>query len=475
MAVSNISTNLNAMNPVYNPLVYMFDSTNKNQPGFRYVVDVYNSTPTKIAEFRIAPRPTDGYGEIDLSKILADHLSFDIDLTNTTSAAVLNSFFKYSVKIGEEYQVSWPFTDSVFDAGKTKLEQVPNTQAHTFVAGDQIVVMQTTPSNFPTLEGLQTVESVPDAYNIIINIPFVSSPANPGIVKYADNRNTITRDLLTYSNQVVWNGALSFKDWPSYTATDYQITSTSTTKKLLTNIPTNFYCATTQDIWINWIPYLSSTPTYAYFENSNGDIFRKNIQNTLQELRQFSAGPNNVGTLSLVSGTATLVKSDTTYYDFFVTNSTGTQMSKKYRINIDRRCPIENYEIVFQDRLGSFASFAFPLRNSINGTITRDSYNRQVGDLSSGKWTYNVSEPGMVHTNISISKEYTLSTNWITNEMDVYFEELVTSPVTYVKIDGVYYSCVILDTSIETQSQNLKKLIKRQIKIKLSSENIVNI
>lgn len=473
MAITNITTNLAAMNPVYNPLVYGFDSTNKNQPGFRYVVDIYLAgTATKIYEGRLAPRPTDGYGYIDISKIIANYITYDITLTNTTSASVLNSYLKYDVKIGEEYITSWTFTDSVFVSGnKTKLL---GTTAPTFIAGDQIVVNLTNPTYFPTLVGLQTVETV-TATDVEIDIPFVSSAANPGTVTYADGRKTVTRDILTYTNQVAWNGALSFKDWPTYTAADYQITATSTTKKLLTNIPSNFYAKTTQDIWINWAPYLSSTPTYIYFTNSNGDTFRKTVSNNTQELRQFSAGPNNVGTLSLVSGTAGLIKSDTTYYEFYVTDSSGTQMSRAYLINIDRRCNIENHEILFQDRLGSFVSYAFSLRSQLNGKIERDTYNKQLGDITGGKWNYNVSDAGLVHTNISLSQEYTLTTDWMNNDMNNYFVELLTSPVTFVKIDNVYYSCVITDNNYEIQSSKYKKLIKRTIKIKLSSENIINI
>lgn len=63
----------------------------------------------------------------------------------------------------------------------------------------------------------------------------------------------------------------------------------------------------------------------------------------------------------------------------------------------------------------------------------------------------------------------------MTNEMNQYFVELLTSPVTYVKINNVYYSCVITDTNYEIQSSKYKKLIKRTIKIKLSNEPIVNI
>lgn len=476
MAISNITTNLKSFNPAYNPLVYAFDSTNKNKQGFRYVVDVYSGgTSTKLFEARVAPRPVDGYGYIDLSKVLANYISYDLTLTNTSTLAIPNSYLKYDVKIGEEYITTWSFDDSYFDTGITKLINTGSTQAHTFVAGDQVVVTLDTPSYFPNLEGLQTVDSVPDVYSFIIDIPFTSSPANPGTVAYADNRKTIYRDLYTYSSHTVWNGALAFDDWTQYDAVDYKLTGATGDKLILTNIPSNYYVTPTCDIWLNYAHFKNSSAYYAYFQNSNGDVFRKTINNTTQDLRQFSAGPNNVGTLSLVSGTAGLIKSNTEWYDVWIANSSASAVTQSYRIYIDNRCKIEDYEILFQDRLGSFSSFAFQLRGQENGTIKRESYNRQLGDISGGKWTYDVADAGEVITNVDVNKEYTLNTNWMTNEMNSYFQELLTSPLTWVKIGTQYYRCVITDNSFEVQSQNYRKLIKRTVKVKLSLNDIINI
>jgi hypothetical protein len=476
MSISNLSTNLPTFNPVYNPLVYAFDSTNKNQTGFRYVVDVYSAgTSTKLFEARVAPRPTDGYGYIDLSKILSSYVSFDLDLTNTTSASIPNSYITYDVKIGEEYITNWSFDDSYFYSGDTKLINTGSTQAHTFVAGDQVIVTLDNPSYFPTLEGLQVVDSVIDSYSFSIELPFVTSPPNAGTVAYADNRKTVYRDLYTYSAHTAFNGAFPFDEWTMYDDANYIQTGTTGTKYLLTNIPDNFYATPDQDIWINYAHFKSSSAYYVYFRNSNGDIFRKTINNTTDNLRQFSAGPNNVGTLTLLSGTAGLVKADTEWYHFNIRTSAGVAVSDTYQINIDNRCKIEDYEILFQDRLGSFSSFAFQLRANENGTITRDSYNRQLGDISGGKWTYDVADAGETITNVNVSKEYTLNTNWMTHEMNVYFQELLTSPITWIKIGTQYYRCTITDTTFEVQSQNFRKLIKRTVKVKLSLQDIINI
>ena len=73
MAVSAIATPV-YFSPAYNPLKFIFDSTNKALDGFKYVFDIYESgTANKIGERKVLPRPTDGYGEIDISKLLQSY------------------------------------------------------------------------------------------------------------------------------------------------------------------------------------------------------------------------------------------------------------------------------------------------------------------------------------------------------------------------------------------------------------------
>ena len=79
MAVSAV-VEPNTTTPAYNPVVYWVDSTNKNETGFKYVVDVYDGGGTQIAEYRVAPRIDDGYGVIDLSRLLSSQVSKDLQL-----------------------------------------------------------------------------------------------------------------------------------------------------------------------------------------------------------------------------------------------------------------------------------------------------------------------------------------------------------------------------------------------------------
>jgi hypothetical protein len=470
--VSNISTGLTSFNPTYNPLVYMFNSSNTNQTGFRYVVDIYESgTSTKIYEGRVAPRPTDGYGYIDVSKIIADYITWDVDLTSTTDIMADNSYYKYDVKVGEEYIESWAFADTFFSSGNQVL--VSGLTSNTFSTDDQVIINQDNTSYVPPLEGLQTVYSAVSSTSFIVDVPFYTSAANTGTVRYADGRKTITRDLLTYSTQTAYNAAFSASDWITYNQADFILTGASATNQMLTNLPDNFYATSTQDLFLN-AAILSSTTLTAVFSNDSGDVGNKAISGTTDYIQQIAAGPNNYGTLTYTSGTGPLVNSLTNYYDVAL-YSGATAVSKNYRVYIDKTCGIEDYELLFLDRKGSFASFSFPLRAETSQSGKRTTYNQQIGDLTSGKWNYSNSDAGEITTNISVSESIKLRTGYITPEMAIYFSELIYSPVTYVKIGGVYYSCVVETNSYQPQSPRLKKLNKQEVTIRLAQQNRANI
>lgn len=456
--------------PAYNPIKFLYNSTNKNLAGFKYIFDVYESgTSNKIAEYRVYPRYGDGYGEIDLSKLLQNKVTYDYSPSSVILAAS-NSFYKYDIKIGEEYITSYPYTASLVNNGGNI--QITPTSAHTFVVGDQ-VVLDAGVTNAP-INGLWTVIAVSGTTNFTINALFanVVNATIDGVVYYADNRKTITRDIVTELNKYVFNGAIPWADFRTYNQSDFILNGN--TDRLLTNIPVSgFKITPDQDLWVNAMNNFVTTG-FMIFENSNGDKFSRAItQNSL--ITQVAVGANNTGILTVITGSLPLVKSNTEWYEIYYANSAYTQHSLKYRIDIDRRCVIEPFEIAFLDRLGSFGSFAFQLRAYENGRVEKTTYKQDIlGITSAGMWSYETQAKGMRVINPTVEKTLQLNTNWLTIEMDNYFQELITSPETYVKINGSYYACTINDTSFEVARQRNKNLIKHSVTITLANQDSIN-
>lgn len=462
--------------PAFNPVKFLIDSTNKNLDGFKYIFDVYDG-PTRIGRFKVLPRIADGYGELDLSRFLTSYLSWNFEPNVNTDYDAANCFLPFTLQTGEEYLAEFTYTSSLTNSGGFVRVNVTNT----FSIGDQINIVQSDGGTAnPLVEGLHVVTNASGTwFEIGVAWSSVTNAAIDGVVTYADNRKIVTYDITMFGKQV-FNGAFRWADFPTYDENKY--TLNTNTKLWLTNQPqTEFYATLGQDIWLN----AKAKPSKKIvFENSNGDILYKNTAST-GSILGIAVGPNNLGTLTVTSGSLPLIKSDTTYYTFYYDDS--GQKSAKYRVNIDRRESIEEVDLVFLDRMGSMSSFAFQLKNYERGEVQRDEYNKDVtGFVSSGEWKYDTHEFGYNTFQVSATKTLELNTNWMNGEMAAYFEELVTSPQVYMK--RVTYTCpdgplvtsteyvpVILTTnSYEVFKQRNKNLIKQTIVVKLSNNDVIN-
>ncbi|CAB4134580.1 hypothetical protein UFOVP280_3 [uncultured Caudovirales phage] len=477
--------------PAYNPVKYIIDSTNKNLTGFRYTFQIEAGIDV-IGTFKVLPTYGTGYGEIDLSKLLSSYVKWDFDPTVTQDQPAPNSFMTYNINVGEEYLYEITYTSALTASGTITRVNVVNI----FAVGDQINIVQADGGVAnPLLEGLLTVTASSGTW-FEVNVPFSSiTDVNiDGTVSYADNLKIIEFGVTTIKNKYVFNGAVTWVDFVTYNEQDYVLNGV--TKQWLTNQPTtDFQCTLGQDLWLNSQAIVGSQ---IYFQNSDGDVYSKNII-TNEYIVQVAVGPNNYGGLIPLSASPLpMIKPDTTYYDFWYQNALG-QYSQKYRINIDRRVQINEYVISFLDRKGSFSSFAFQLKSYERGEVTRDEFNKDVvGFVSGGEWGYNYDEFGFNTFNINVTKTLELNTNWMTQNMSDYFQELVTSPQTFLKLvqyvtteDGTplldedgcpyhsaestaYVPCIVQTNSFEVFQQRNKNLIKQSIVVKLANNDNVN-
>lgn len=455
--------------PAYNPCKFIYNSTNKNNEGFRYIFDVYEQgTANKIAEYRVLPTYGTGYGEVDLSKLLGAKVGPDFQPTNYSESDTPNTRYNYDVKVGEEYIVTFNYTANlVNNAGNVKITP---TVAHTFLVGDQVVVDAGTNT---LISGLWTVIAVTGTTDFTINASWsnVVDATENGTVKYADNRKTIIRDIDTTLDKWVFNGALPWVSFPNYALTDYRLDNT--TALFLTSMSYRKMTITpNQEIWFNG--FNNSVTGRVVFNNSNGDSFYYDVTNTEITTQLCVASPNL--NLTIISGTLPLIKSDTTFYEFYFTDGTAPPDSETYTFDIDQRCAINDYYLVFLDRMGSWGSFAFQLRTYETGTSTKQSFNKVVeGYVNGTEWTYTSDERGMTTYSSTVEKNLQLNSNWMNEQMAIYFQELITSPVVYLWDGGQYVACVVQETAFEVERQKNKNLIKKTVNVKLANQDKVNI
>lgn len=471
----SLIANPQELTPAYNPSVWYFDSTNKDQPGFRYFVEVLDLSDVVIATERYVPAIVTGYAVVDLTRVLKNFVSSDYKTNGIEK--VPNSWFGYKIRVYEEYLVSYEYFDYEFGTdGTTNLHSL--TSIHFFNVGDQVVVDQDDDGALkPGLQGLQTVSypTVAGTQDLYLTLPFAaigSGTTMGGTVAYADNRKTINPVYLETEPHYVFNGAVPFVNFPTYNQNDWILTSD--TSKFLTSIPRDgFRIYESQQINLNFANYFSDVLTVR-FENSNGDILENTTgdSNTTEAVMTAQVDPS-VTITNTISGSSPLVKPDTEWYDAWMVDGSGNQISEKIRFYIDRRCRINEREIKFMDRMGSFASFSFELKGDITNHNKKSTYRRLVGglgeDVAGPAYTYDLNEHGEKTFNVDYNQTLQLNTNWMDDASSVYFQELVTSPVTYLKIDNVYVAVIVSNPDMQELRQKNKRLIKYTIDVRFSN------
>lgn len=480
----------------YNPIVFAVDSDNKNELGFRYVFNIYSGeTSQVIAKFEVPPRFGDDYGVQDLSRVLQNYLSYDFatESLGTGGADIRNSWVPFDIGIGESFQAQpWIFTDyQFFSATGTTANgyiSLYNTgQTHNYTVGQQINIVQSTfsgdtPYVYPPLDGLHTIIVVPNANEIVVDLVLPLPSPNFGVLvsgstTFADNSRFEYPDLYTASGYTAFNGVVPANQ-KRFDSTQYIMTSFGTDKKFLSNIPNGVRKTANEDLYLNFINGGSSVPYYLNIVNSNGETFNALIINGSERLVQIGAGPHNFysGTTPQ-SGTLPVVKPDTEWYDIVVRSQFNLQVSETYRINIDRRCAINDISICFMDRLGSFGSFAFQLKYQDNTQVERSTYNKESGFITDATWDYSMVDGGTSIYNVNLTRNLTLNTNWMTEAEARYFDELISSPVTLIKFtaDGEYEKCIVTDGGYETAQQRNKNLIRKTVNVAISVNDNINI
>jgi hypothetical protein len=106
MTITAVNQSPQTYSPAYNENMYLVSSSGTAQTNFKYIFDVYATDGvTRIARVKLPARPVDSRGLFDAKRIIENYLSYDLPTAQEAAGFYRNdnSFYKYSVKIGEEY------------------------------------------------------------------------------------------------------------------------------------------------------------------------------------------------------------------------------------------------------------------------------------------------------------------------------------------------------------------------------------
>lgn len=513
--------------PAYNPLRWVLNSPNSNFQGFRYIIELKNGLDS-LYKAAIAPRPIDGYGEIHLERILQNKVTWDF---NTNSAYYLldNSVFKYDLYVGEKYNYSWNYNRvELFNytppgggnlcnsspghplSGYTVLRgNTPNT----FVNGDQIFINHSPGSIFSVLNGYHTVlESYQTDYIIIdvLNSTLASifgtgmpciTPES-GDVIYANETKTISFPEQIYGNNEIYNAAFGFRDWLSFSWSTYEMVNANPgdINKFITSCPNNFRVTPTQNIVFN-THKSNAEQTYLLVKTSGNEEYRKLLSPLNSTFNAEWLGIHvgipfigqGLGFTPAAGSTLPIIKPTTEWYEIEL--ETVGVISETKRLYVDRRCPVyyndtpydggdKPNHIFFLDRQGAWGSISFSLKRKDQTKVNRKSTGTDAyytDDIGLPYYTYNTHAVLLNTYAVDIERSIELNTDFLTDSESAYFEELVSSPVTFLycydkSVESYNYIQVeIADDQVETKRKKNKALNRHTLKVNVVGNDKINI
>ena len=162
--------------------------------------------------------------------------------------------------------------------------------------------------------------------------------------------------------------------------------------------------------------------------------------------------------------------------DYYVSiYSDGPTGNSFYYFKYDNRCTINDQQLIYLDRMGSWQSFAFQLKTYEKGQVTREQYNQHIdGQVVSTEWVGVPLQKGFRTYNTNVTKTFDLNTNWMNENDGKRFQELLTSPQVYYYTDNYYCACVVEATNFEVFRQRNKNLIKQSVTIRLAQQDPIN-
>lgn len=103
MALTQVNTP-DQFHPAYHKAIYLLDSTIKTNDQFRYLFIFQAAGSSTTRKIRVAPRPGDGYGFLDIAQHIRDFMDLD-DWDITSVSAIQDApVVQYQIQFGEEYK-----------------------------------------------------------------------------------------------------------------------------------------------------------------------------------------------------------------------------------------------------------------------------------------------------------------------------------------------------------------------------------
>jgi len=483
------------LSPTYNPLIWYYSSDNVTEEGFRFVINIQdvNNLGEAIAVLEIPPRPSDGFGVIDIGKLLSDYVTSQLP-DDTAHIEAVDCYIEYIFYIKERYALSYTWDAAVEASTVDGLAPdefddyvaLEYSDTISFEVGDQIINQNTTPGLQPLLDGLLTVIHVGTgglSDTIVVNRLWSTLQAGStgdGESIYADGRKFTSAVLDNTGFKTAFNGAMSHVDFTTYDEDQFKLLSTEL-GDWLTSMPKTGFRVTEESV-ISLNAWTGSNSFARRVIISNGTTVKYFDMPSGQEITFIPIGPGNIdeAAYTLLSGPdEPVTSSPSESYSFYIASVLGgeTPQSATYMFNLDYTCTDwDRLQIVFLDRLGSLGSFPFYYLNEESQTITRKQNSFQVGDVNTttDEWANNSTDASVQNIDINIKTNLKLNTAWLSNAEAEYIQEMFSSPRAWINVGEAFYPVNILNTNSTTKDKRTTKNIRYDLNVSFANRETIN-
>lgn len=399
---------------VYNPAFWVVRSTNTAQANFRFVMDVYITGQTFAGQnyirLKVPTDPVQNKGVFEPNAILERYLTYDLDIAAAGTEAIKQadgSVIQYQLKFGEEY-------------------------------GPSSAVVVT-----PDL----AVSALSYAYNGCI-------------------------DPLDYIDFINTSGAI-------------YLNPATTTKRFLTNDPrkaTSPYCQvrSSENCWLqilndqNTVGNSSSRAHYEFYDSTftvlNATVIINNnfrlLSNIADRRLIVPTGYNidQIASADIISGTLPQVSSaSNVFWKVWMTDTANTQTSEIFIFQKDSSCATSDvYRLHFMNEHGAFDSFSFTKAHKFETDIKeRKKYMKPLGKfIAANNYMYEATDQQDVIFYTELKDTITIHSDWISESISKWLEELVTSPTVFV--ENVTWSSTTSNITLVPVSLTLEKKYERK-------------
>jgi len=245
----------------------------------------------------------------------------------------------------------------------------------------------------------------------------------------------------------IWNAALNPYDFVSFDIDTY----TDSSRKFLTSIRSQSIHRT-QKAWLYALRGVATNLRIVYSDATTSTYNLPNVR--------MVRIPVNLAT-----------PSGATYFDCYLRDVDGVQISESYRFYIKDECSkYETYDLFWLNRLGGFDSFRFNRVSKTSHEITRQMYRQNPYTLNNNaaSWTYSTDSFSNTQFYGESKEKLTLFSNWITDTESVWLRELVESPVVYIWDGSILRSCNVTNNTYEEKKWINDKMFNLQLDLEFA-------